>query len=80
MAEDTRPTDNRVRTEEGVQAACERFMAGMLRAQLHELDLIGMGHIPFAISARRSLLRLEAQIDAPREALPSPRLRLVQES
>lgn len=68
-------------TEADINAACERVMRDFLASQVRELDLMGMGHIPYAVNARRCLDAFDLHLfggEAPaRREGDRPRLRLV---
>ena len=40
-------------TEAQINEACERFMRDVLASQVRELERMGMGHIRYAVKARR---------------------------
>lgn len=68
--------------EQALNDACERFMRDILASQVRELDTLGMGHIPYAVKARRCLeLYDDALFDGQvptRRAGDRPPLRLVE--
>lgn len=66
--------------EQAINDACERFMRDVLASQVRELDALGMGHIPYAVKARRVLAAYDDALfqGAPaRRAGDRPELRLV---
>jgi hypothetical protein len=71
---------NRARIDEvQLNEACEQFMRDVLASQVRELDALGMGHIPYAVKARRCLGLYEEAAGTPaRRAGDRPGLRLVQ--
>ena len=62
-----------------LNAACERFLAKFLRAQLEELDAIDASDIAYAHRARAYLRRYDAASAEREDQAPQggPRLRLV---
>lgn len=67
-------------TEDQLNEACERHMRDVLESQVRELDAMGMGHIPYAVKARRCLgLYEEACGPRARRAGDRPSLRLVEQ-
>ena len=69
--------------EQSMNDACERFMRDVLASQVRELDALGMGHIPYAVKARRVLAAFDdalfrGQVPA-RRAGDRPSLRLVED-
>ena len=66
--------------EDQLNAACERFMRDVLASQVRELDAMGMGHIPYAVKARRCLGLYEESVGPPaRRVGDQPVLRLVEQ-
>ena len=66
-------------TEDQLNEACERHMRDVLASQVRELDAMGMGHIPYAVKARRCLdLYEEACGPRARRAGDRPGLHLVE--
>ena len=67
--------------EQAIDDACERFMRDVLASQVRELEALGMGHIPYAVKARRVLAAYDDALfqgAAPaRRAGDRPALRLV---
>lgn len=67
-------------TEDQVNEACERHMRDVLASQVRELDAMGMGHIPYAVKARRCLdLYDESVGPRARRVGDQPALRLVEQ-
>ena len=65
--------------EDQLNAACERHMRDVLASQVRELDAMGVGHIPYAVKARRCLdLYDESVGPRARRVGDQPALRLVE--
>jgi hypothetical protein len=66
--------------EDQVNESCERVMRDFLAAQVRELDAFGMGHIPYAVRARRCLAAFDehlGELEAPTRPAGRPHLRIV---
>lgn len=74
-------TDPMADVERAINDSCERFMRDVLASQVRELDALGMGHIPYAVKARRCLAAFDEALSdgqAPtRREGDRPGLRLV---